>query len=512
MNFCIAALENAASIPGWYSMTILAIGISIVVGLIVKARFNAFVALIVAAMVVSLLAPGELSSKVSRVAEALGVNAGKIAIVIGMAAIIGECMMLSGAAQRIVQACLGIFGERRAPLALASSGFVLGIPVFFDTVFYLLVPLARSLFRSTQKRYLLYLLAIAAGGAVTHTLVPPTPGPLAMAGNLGINLGAMMLGGILVGIPTAAAGLAFSVWLDRRMPLEMRALPGEEVLEHDAEVAPPAAPQALPGLFVSLLPILLPVLLISSNTILDHFAKASAKSALVAASPAVQGEAAQKAFLDSYLADSATPLAAWNRYSAVWGNPSLALMLSAFLAAIVYIRQRRPTAKDLERTVETSLMSAGLIILITASGGAFGAMLKEAQIGSAIQSIFNGGDTSGAPLGGMLIMCLAFLLAALLKVAQGSSTVAMITGSSMVAAMIGTTDIGFSKVYLATAIAGGSLIGSWMNDSGFWIFAKMGGLTETEALKSWTPMLIVLGVTAFLTSLLCAALHIPLPG
>lgn len=495
----------------WYPLATLVVGIAIVIGLIVKARFNAFVALIVAAIVVSLMAPGAMAVKITRVAEALGTNAGKIAIVIGMAAIIGECMMLSGAAQRVVQACLGVFGEKRAPVALASSGFVLGIPVFFDTVFYLLVPLARSLYRSTKKRYLLYILAIAGGGAVTHTLVPPTPGPLAVAENLGISLGAMILGGLLIGIPTATAGLLFAAWLDRRMPLEMRSLPGEEALAHDGQDAatapgPASAPVPLPGLFLSLLPILLPVLLISSQTIIGHYANQEAQEVVARVQPSPD-KAAAATLVSEHLAAAQTPLARWNGYASVWGNPSLALLLSAFLAALVYMRQRRPSAKELERTVETSLMSAGLIILITAAGGAFGAMLKEAGIGSAIQNLFPTDSQSA-----LLIMVLAFGLASLLKIAQGSSTVAMITGSSMVAAMTVDMELSFSKVFLATAIAGGSLVGSWMNDSGFWIFAKMSGLTETEALKSWTPLLVVLGFVAFTFSLLFALIKLPMPG
>src|SRR5690606_10616112 len=134
-------------------------------------RVNAFLALIISAIIVSLLAPGSIDIKIQRVADAFGSAAGSIAIVIALAAIIGECMMLSGAADRIVQAFLKLLGEKRTPWALMGSGYVLAVPVFFDTVFYLLVPLARSLYRRTGQHYLLSLLAIAAGGAITHTLV-----------------------------------------------------------------------------------------------------------------------------------------------------------------------------------------------------------------------------------------------------------------------------------------------------------------------------------------------------
>jgi len=153
--------------------------------------------------------------------------------------------------------------------------------------------------------------------------------------------------------------------------------------------------------------------------------------------------------------------------------------------------------------VETSLMSAGLIILITAAGGAFGATLQAAQIGPVIEAAF-GARGSGS---GMALLLLGFAVASLMKIAQGSSTVAMITTAAMLAAMIpGPGALPFHTVYVATAIASGSLVGTWMNDSGFWVFSKMGGVTEIETLKSWTPLLAVVGVTGMVTTLVLAVL------
>jgi GntP family gluconate:H+ symporter len=181
----------------------------------------------------------------------------------------------------------------------------------------------------------------------------------------------------------------------------------------------------------------------------------------------------------------------------VIGNANLALLVSAAIAMLVYVRQRRPGSVRAAHEIEVSLMSGGVIILITAAGGAFGAMLKEAQLGPWIQGLF-ATDTTTAGLG---LLGLGFAISALLKVAQGSSTVAMITASSMVAAMVSPASLGFHPVYLATAIGSGSLVGSWMNDSGFWIFAKMGGVTEIETLRSWTPLLVVLGVTGLVVTM-----------
>lgn len=494
-----------------HPFVILFVGVAIVIGLIISLKMNAFIALMVSAIAVSLLAPGPMTDKIARVAAAFGSAAGKFGIVVGLAAIIGECMMLSGAAQRIVKSALAAFGEKRTSPALAASGFVLGIPVFFDTVFYLLVPLARSLYRSTKTHYLKYILAIAAGGAVTHTLVPPTPGPLTMAVYLGIDIGQMILGGLAVAFPAVIAGSLFAAWADRRMPIEMRAARGEEELEHEIEEAH-AEPKRMPGLFVSLLPILLPVLLISSNTLLDHFAKLEARAhvATLGIDPK-DTEAMGRATAD-YLAGADSAVMTWNRYAAVWGNPNSALLLAAAAAMLTFVRQCRPSRDVFAHTVEQALMSAGVIILITAAGGAFGDMLKVAEIGPAIEKLFG-----GASAGGVGLLLLGFAIAVLLKIAQGSSTVAMMTASAMIAAMLIPTGtppteigallagkLGFSPVWLATAIGGGSLVGSWMNDSGFWIFAKMGGLTETEALRSWTPLLVVLGFTSLAVSLVFA--------
>jgi gluconate:H+ symporter, GntP family len=457
-----------------HPLLILAIGVAVVLGLILIVRLNAFIALITAAIVVSLLAPAGpegVADKIGRVATAFGASTGKIGIVIALAAVIGECMMVSGAADRIVKFFLQLLGEKRAPWALMASGFVLAIPVFFDTVFYLLVPLARSLYKRTGQNYLLSLLAIVAGGAITHTLVPPTPGPLAMAGELGIDIGAMMIGGACVALPAAALGLLFSQFLDRKVPVPFREL------TESADSEPPAE-EDLPSLGFSILPVVLPVLLISSNTIIGTLA-------------GVQPEGIWSSLLP---------------YTSIIGDPSLAMLLSTAVAVGLVIVSRGRTLNEIAQLVERSLMSGGVIILITAGGGAFGAMLKVANVGPAIEGLFG---ESGA--GGIMFLLLGYFIAVLLKIAQGSSTVAMITAAGMLKGTVATAALGYNPVYVATAIGAGSLMGSWMNDSGFWIFAKMGGLTETEALKSWTILLAALSLVSLATTILLAII-LPLSG
>ncbi len=437
----------------------LVIGVVLLIAMMLVLRLNAFVALITSAMVISLLSPGEFAGKITRVGEAFGIVAGQIGIVIAMAASIGRCMMDSGAADRIVRSSLKLLGEKRAPTALMLSGFALSIPVFFDTVFYLLVPLARSLWTRTRKNYVLYLTAIVAGAAITHTLVPPTPGPLLVASALKVNVGLMMMMGLLVGLPTAALGVLVCKVLNWRMDIPMRPYAGEaepEVLEDDQ----------LPGFWMSFAPIALPIALMSLNTIVG---------ALEVGGPTAQ-------------------------IAAVLGHRDSALLLAAAVAMFVLVRQRKLSFKELASRSETALMSAGMIILITAAGGAFGAMLREAGIKEMLQ------DVVGAQ-GGLVILLTAAAVASMMKFAQGSGTVSMITTVGIFAAMdISPQMLGCNPVYLAMAIGSGSLVGDWMNNSGFWIFARMGGLTEIETLKSWTILTAALGVIGLGFTLLLAYL------
>ncbi len=484
-------------------LALLAISVVIVLGMILVFKLNAFLALITAALTVSLLAPAPLIEgpsiegpsieekvatestspvvRVQRVAEALGKTAGKIAIPIAMAAIIGGCLAASGAADRIVRATLALFGVKHSAGALATSGFLLSIPVFFDTVFFLLAPIAKSMYRNSGGNYLKCLLALGLGASVGHTLIPPTPGPLLVASQLGVDIGWMMVFGCLVGVPMTIVGLLYAAWIDRHMPLKN---PPELVVTDSNDVSRPE-----PGLAKSLAPILFPAALIAGNTILKTIAKGNPSESL-----------------DRIL-----------RTTALFGDPSFALSLAAGIALWVYVQHVRPNKGEMSSMVDSAISSAGVIILITAAGGAFGGMLKEAQVGTAIVSLFSsdpaGGtvsDSAGGTVGGMAILLLAFGIASLLKISQGSATVAMITASAMLAALISEQTLPFDPVYIALAIGCGTMVGMWMNDSGFWVFCRMGGLSEAEALKSWTPMLAISGTTGMTITLLLAWL-LPMP-
>ncbi|TWT59258.1 GntP family permease [Allorhodopirellula solitaria] len=583
-----ASSESEAGID-WTPAWLVLIGIVSVLSLIIGLKLNAFLALLISAILVSVLVGRVegigLGERMDAVVDSFGSSAAGVGIVIAMAAIIGKCMLDSGSADRIVRSAVKATGEKKASLGLMISGFVLAIPVFFDTVFYLLVPLARSLHRRTGKHYLRYLMAIATGGCITHTLVPPTPGPLLVAAILGVDIGMMMMIGAIVAIPSAILGLLFSIYVDKKMPIPMRPLSVREDRHQ------PLAEEKLPGLFVSLLPVLLPVVMIGAGTLAttladredraavlttdvesfdllaERFAAATEKSPAgrILASDRItagQRERLREAATDDIekqrvvsiindalldpdfytadafadvpmpaitaklqkanqlrmkpvdrrrmnraLLDAAYPeLIAPQRWDSpmrktanslgLWSNPNFALLIAALTAMLTFKIVRSLSWRDLGVDVEESLMSGGVIILITAAGGAFGAMLSQTGVGETIQQYFAGKEAAG-----IAILLLAWSVSAILKVAQGSSTVAMIVGAGMIAAIMGGEEPPFHLVYVATAVGSGALMGSWMNDSGFWVFTKMGGLTEGESLRCWTPLLATLSIGGLFTTI-----------
>jgi GntP family gluconate:H+ symporter len=462
---------------------ILAVGMVVVIGGILVLRLHAFLALLAGAFTVAFLtgpdaimawgleggmsvaeaeeAAGKNFSQ--RVAMGFGIGCSKVGIVIAMAAIIGKCLLDSGGAERIVLALRRAFGEERTPAAFTVSGFVLGIPVFFDTVFYLLMPLGKALRMKTGKNYLLYVLTIVAGATMAHSLVPPTPGPLAVAEELGIDIGVMMLGGCGVGIFTIAAGYAYACWANRRWEIPLR--PSDELSEGELEAMANRDEGELPSLMFALLPILIPVILIAGNTI---------------------GKAL------------GTDLPKW---MAVLGDKNIALSLAAGVAMILLAVQKRMSLRNLREPIQAALTSGALIILVTAAGSAFGLVLGQTGIAGTLRG--------SLPDSALLLILIAFGVTSLIRIAQGSATVAMITAAGMVGPVISAIDLPYHPIYIALAIGCGSKPIMWMNDSGFWIITKMSGMKEGETLKTASAMMVVMAV-AGLAVVLLGAVFLPL--
>lgn len=372
-----------------------------------------------------------------RVGVAFGNTCASIGILVGLAAVVGQCMLESGAAERIVRSALRAVGERMAPAAFSAAGFLLGIPVFFDTVFLLMLPLGKAAAARTGKDYGLYVMTIAGGASIAHSLVPPTPGPLFVAGALNVDVGTMIVAGTLVGGLSTVVGFAYVWVVNRRWPVPLR----------DAEAL--AAPQdrPLPGLLVSLLPIALPVLLIGGGA-------------------AAGGKAA-------------------------WADPIVAMAIGTAVSMATF-----PSRLGLAACVQKGLLGAGPIILVTASGGAFGGMLQQTGIGDRIAAMAAGHREAILPL--------AFAVTALIRTTQGSATVAMTTSAGIFAGMAAPEALGFHPVYLALAIGFGSKPFSWMNDSGFWMVTRLAGLTPRETLRCFSTQTTLMGVTGILLCMLFA--------
>jgi len=405
---------------------------------------------------------------------------GGLGLLIAMAAIIGSCMMLSGAADRVVRSLMNAFGEKRAGLVLLLSGFFLSIPVFFDTVFFLLIPLARALALRTGKHYTFYVMAMAGAGAITHSLVPPTPGPLFIAKELDIELGFAMMFGLVASILPAYLVLKMASWFDRKYNLPMREASGasNEQLKQIVE----KKDEELPGLLLSSLPIALPVLLISLVSILGFCKKLSSE----------QGYLNSESFAGIF------------PYLEFLGNSNVAMTLAAGFAILGLVRQmaakqEKDLAAKLGKTLQDPLSTAGVILLITGAGGAFGAMIRMSGVGDSVGAIAEEFDIS--------YVLLAWGVTAFIRIAQGSATVSMITGVGLMAAVIGDGDaLGYHKAYVFLAIGFGSITLSWMNDSGFWVVQRLSGFTEKETLKTWSVLLTAISLLGLALCLLGSAL------
>jgi GntP family gluconate:H+ symporter len=463
----------------------LALGMFVVIGGVLLLRLHAFVALLAGAAVVAVMSsPHEptLATPAARIAEGFGSTCGKIGILIALAAIIGQALLDSGAAEKIVTAIRRTLGDRRTPLALVLSGFVIGIPVYFDTVFYLLLPIARTLARQTRGNYLLYIMSIIVGATMAHSLVPPTPGPLMVAAELNVELGVMMIAGIVVGLICATSGYIYALWANRRWTVELGEW--EETKGADDAAATTSEGQGrgaeearkLPPLWLAVLPILLPVVLLSLATVLQ-----------------MNG--------GSFGLPSSWHLV--ERLVDELGDKHVALGI-ATLIALVMRWQYAPASVDRRKSMSESLQNAGSIVLITAAGGAFGEVLRQSGIAESLAARFPATEH------GIGLIVIAFVITALIRIAQGSATVAMITAVGVVGPLAqAITPLPYHPVYLALAIGCGSKPIPWMNDSGFWVITRMSGMSEGESLRTFSIVLTIMGFVGLAATITGAIL---LPG
>lgn len=463
------------------SLLIILTGTAVILVCIIGLGLHPAISLLLAALITALLTPPEwveafaLQSGMSasgaqafasvpvgkRLATAFGNTSAKIGILIALASVIGTALMRSGGAERIVRGLLHLFGKKNTATALLAGSFTLAIPVFFDTVFYLMIPLVKSLAIKDPRKFSLYLMAIIAGGVMAHSLVPPTPGPLFVAEEMGIDLGAMIIGGIGIGIITVAAGYGYAIWANRRWQLPLRDTADIRVADLAQFSARTA--QELPSLGMSILPILLPLLLITGNTF---------SNALVA-----------EATLTQHILTTL-------------GDANMALFLSALIAMYVLWKQL-PDRGQFKTYLAEALGSAAMIILITASGGAFGQMLQQTGIGLQVGAWASDFQVALLPM--------AFFVTALVRSAQGSATVAMVTAMGVMSGVLA-TDLAFHPVYLALAIGCGSKIFAWMNDSGFWIITNMSGMEVGETIRHFSMLMVVMALAGLIAVMIFSVL------
>jgi GntP family gluconate:H+ symporter len=469
---------------------ILLAGVVIVVGGIIGFKLHPFLALLLAALVVALLTPivsvehfhlskgiapveaAMLSHKSigERIATEFGNTCAKVGILIAMAAIIGKAMLDSGAAEKIIRAMLKVTGEKNAPVGFVLSSFFLTIPVFVDTVIFLMMPIAKAMGMRLGKNYLLLALSVIAGAIMANSYVPPSPGPLYLVGALNVHIGVMMVCGSLLGLCTITVGYFIAKWLNKKYQIPLRDSPDAR-LEDIAAIAH-KEDKDLPSLGLALLPAVFPLVTICIRSMVEAFHKPGIP---LTGSPII------------------------NKLMEVilfFGDKNIAMLMGAIFALLVLTRQKKSGKDKLTAFVQTALMSGGGIILITASGGAFGGMLQQSGISQRIAEMTSGFN--------MALLPLAFFITAVIRTAQGSATVALITASGILAGMAQNANLGFHPVYLCLAIGSGAKLIPWMNDAGFWIMCKTSNLTEREALKTITPMQSLMGLTGLILTMLAA--------
>ncbi|QIO25538.1 GntP family permease [Haloarcula sp. JP-L23] len=444
-------------------------GLIIVVALLVWLDLPAFLGLIISAFLVgvvnTIFVPDFTAADAgSQVATAFGNGMAGIGIPILMAAIIGKGMLESGAAQRIVRGFQNVLGEANSDVALLGSSSVLAVPVFFDSVFYLMAPLARSMRARLGRDYTLFIVVVGTGAAATHVFVPPTPGPLAVADQIGSNLGMTIIIGLATAIPAAIiAGLVYGRWINKRLDIPLRDTMATSTEELQEVAEQPTS--ELPGMTESLMPILVAVALIASSTFVNTFQEVIP------------------------VLNTVKPITDFI------GNKNVALTVAALAAAYTFYRFSGLDRDEWAEELTEALKSGGNIAAITAAGGAFGALLAASGIGDylagALQEV------------GIGLLITAWLIAAIVRIAQGSATAAMLTAAGIMAPL--TSQLAVHPAYLVMAIGAGGNIFSWFNDSGFWLVSEIGGLTKMETLKTWTALTTIISITGLVTVLILSA-------
>lgn len=434
----------------------LVLGISVLLFLILKLKIPAFISLLIATIIIGIVAGLDASSIFDTIQRGMGGTLGYVATIVGLGAMFGSILELTGSAQAIADDMLKRFGVDKAPWTLLFSGFFIAIPVFFDVAFILLIPVIYALQHRTKKSLLLYAIPLLAGLAVTHAFIPPTPGPVAVADILGADLGLVILVGFLVGLPAAiVSGIFFGRYISNKI-----------FVEAPTHVREDSNEKTLPAISVIFGVVLVPIVLIVFRALID--------------SGVILDKNLGIGLVISFI-----------------GHPFAALIIGTLLAWYLLGLRWNHSKETLFKVTSKSMAPAGTIILLTGAGGVLKQMLVDTHIGTLIAESFVHLQSS--------IYLIAFIIAVLIRVLQGSSTVAMITAAGLVAPLLESGQYsGFALALLVVAIASGASTFSHVNDSGFWLVSQYLGINEKQTYRSWTMMTTVLSLTGILVVLLLA--------
>ena len=426
--------------------------------LITRFKIHPFVALLLCSGGMGLAAGMAPATIVKSFQDGVGSVLGFIAVVVALGTMLGKLLAESGGAEAIARTLIGLFGERRVHWAIMLVAFIVGVPVFFQVGLVLLIPLIFTVARQTGTSLIKVGIPLVAGLSIVHGIVPPHPAAMLAVGTFHADVGRTILYALIVGLPAAAlAGPIFATWIARRIEL-----PAHNPLAEQLATSHAANP---PSFAAAMATILLPVaLMVAASLAAVTLPKDSAAATILAFA----------------------------------GNPVVALLIALLVACVTFGLRRGFTGADLLKQMNDCLGPTAAILLVIGAGGGFNRVLIDSGVGAAIARQAVAAQVS--PL------VLAFLVAAAIRVATGSATVALTTSAGTVAPIAAASPSPVSPELLVLAAGSGSLILSHVNDSGFWMIKEYFGMTVPQTLKSWTAMETILGVSAFLFTLVLAAL------
>jgi len=434
--------------------------IALLLLLIIVVRLQAFIALLAVSMIAAILGGIPIGEVADAIRQGMGGTLGYIAVVIGVGTMLGEIIQVSGGARQIANTIVERFGERRAPWALAVIGLIVATPVFFEVALILFIPLVYHLTDRSNKSLLHYGIPLVSGLAVAHAFIPPTPGPVAVASLLGADLGWVILFGLIGGIPATAAGVTYGTFIARRIHVGVPEYMRVELPDQNATTE-----RRQPGFAMVMSIIGLPIVLILMNT---------ATGVMLAEDHVLR---------------------VWMSFI---GHPFTALILATLLAFYFLGTRLGFSADEVQRVATKSMEPVGMIILLTGAGGVFGYVLVATGVGDALVELMSATN--------LPILLFGFLIATVVRVSQGSATVAMVTTAGLMAPIVETVDVSAPLLGAITiAIACGATVLSHVNDSGFWLVSQFMGLTEKQTLQSWTVMETIIGVTGLIVMLIVGA-------